>query len=89
MAINEHYDEVMDIIDKLFVYIFNGLNTTYGIATAESPCSMIGFLLVVLFMQHILQVCFDELHCFWATWTSKPSSVFKLQHAVIMVLTPP
>ena len=30
MAINEHYNEVMDIIDKLFVYIFNGLNSKYG-----------------------------------------------------------
>ncbi|DBA72743.1 TPA: hypothetical protein ACH3X2_010137 [Trebouxia sp. C0005] len=30
MAINEHYDEVMDVIDKLFVYIFNGLNGKYG-----------------------------------------------------------
>ena len=30
MAINEHYSEVMDVIDKLFVYIFNGLNAKYG-----------------------------------------------------------
>ena len=30
MAINEHYGEVMDVIDKLFVYIFNGLNAKYG-----------------------------------------------------------
>ncbi|KAL3148286.1 hypothetical protein ABBQ38_013752 [Trebouxia sp. C0009 RCD-2024] len=30
MAINEHYSEVMDVIDRLFVYIFNGLNAKYG-----------------------------------------------------------
>lgn len=30
MAINEHYNEVMDVIDRLFVYIFNGLNAKYG-----------------------------------------------------------
>ena len=30
MVINEHYNEVMDVIDKLFVYIFNGLNAKYG-----------------------------------------------------------
>ena len=30
MVINEHYNEVMDVIDKLFVYIFSGLNAKYG-----------------------------------------------------------
>lgn len=29
MAINEHYSEVMDVIDKLFVYIFDGLNSKH------------------------------------------------------------
>jgi len=35
MAINEHYDEVMDVIDQLFVYIFNGLNGKYGMYLAS------------------------------------------------------
>lgn len=30
MEIVEHYDEVLDIIDKLFVAIFNGLNKVYA-----------------------------------------------------------
>ena len=30
MAINEHYSEVMDVIDKLFVYIFDGLNSKHS-----------------------------------------------------------
>ena len=30
MAINEHYDEVLDVIDKLFVYIFEGLRSKFG-----------------------------------------------------------
>lgn len=37
MAINEHYDEVMDVIDKLFVYIFNGLNGKYGMCHGFLP----------------------------------------------------
>lgn len=39
MAINEHYDEVMDVIDKLFVYIFNGLNAKYGKLLAAMTAS--------------------------------------------------
>ena len=30
MAIHEHYDEVLDVIDKLFVYIFEGLRGKFG-----------------------------------------------------------
>ncbi len=30
MAIHEHYFEVLDVIEKLFEAIFNGLATTYG-----------------------------------------------------------
>ena len=30
MVINEHYSEVMDILDKLFLYIFDGLNHNFG-----------------------------------------------------------
>lgn len=33
MAINEHYSEVMDVIDKLFVYIFDGLNSKHSKST--------------------------------------------------------
>ncbi len=39
MAINEHYDEVMDVIDKLFVYIFNGLNGKYGTCLVFLPAA--------------------------------------------------
>ena len=38
MAINEHYSEVMDVIDKLFVYIFDGLNSKHS----KSVCIMLG-----------------------------------------------
>lgn len=30
MEINEHYDEVLDVLDRLFVYIFNGLQASCG-----------------------------------------------------------
>jgi aspartyl/asparaginyl-tRNA synthetase len=30
MAINEHYNEVLDVIDSLFVYMFKGLNARCG-----------------------------------------------------------
>lgn len=30
MAINEHYNEVLDVIDRLFVYMFNGLKSRCG-----------------------------------------------------------
>ncbi len=30
MAIHEHYDEVLEVIDKLFVYIFEGLRGKFG-----------------------------------------------------------
>ena len=33
MAIHEHYDEVLDMIDKLFVYIFEGLRGKFGAHT--------------------------------------------------------
>ncbi len=35
MAINEHYFEVLDVIEKLFGAIFNGLSTTYGACRDE------------------------------------------------------
>lgn len=41
MAIHEHYFEVLDVIEKLFGAIFNGLATTYGALTANvSPCTL-------------------------------------------------
>lgn len=30
MTIHEHYEEVLDVIDKLFLYIFEGLNSRFG-----------------------------------------------------------
>ena len=42
MAINEHYNEVMDVIDRLFVYIFNGLNAKYGEPCALWSCRLQG-----------------------------------------------
>lgn len=30
MEINEHYNEVLDLIDRLFVYMFNGLKAACG-----------------------------------------------------------
>ena len=30
MAINQHYDEVLDMLDNLFVYMFNGLKKRCG-----------------------------------------------------------
>ena len=42
MAINEHYSEVMDVIDKLFVYIFTGLNAKYGKALCSFDCAAFG-----------------------------------------------
>ena len=35
MQIYEHYFEVMDMIEKLFEHIFNGLATRYGEWSAE------------------------------------------------------
>ena len=32
MAINQHYNEVLDVMDHLFVYMFNGLNKRCGAA---------------------------------------------------------
>ena len=34
MAIDEHYSEVLDVLDRLFVYIFSGLRSKYG-----TPCA--------------------------------------------------
>lgn len=30
MAIDEHYNEVLDVLDRLFVYIFSGLRAKFG-----------------------------------------------------------
>ena len=30
MAIDEHYSEVLDVLDRLFVYIFSGLRAKFG-----------------------------------------------------------
>ena len=38
MAIHEHYDEVLDVIDKLFVYIFEGLRGKFGAHTIAIGC---------------------------------------------------
>ena len=35
MEINEHYDEVLDLLDRLFVYMFTGLQASCG---APFPC---------------------------------------------------
>ncbi len=35
MAIHEHYDEVLDVIDKLFVYIFEGLRSKFGASASH------------------------------------------------------
>lgn len=34
MAIDEHYNEVLDVLDRLFVYMFSGLRSKYGGAPA-------------------------------------------------------
>ena len=36
MAIHEHYDEVLDVIDKLFVYIFEGLRSKFGAGAVKT-----------------------------------------------------
>ena len=36
MVINEHYSEVMDILDRLFLYIFDGLNHKFGEPAAHA-----------------------------------------------------
>lgn len=36
MAINEHYNEVLDVLDSLFVYMFNGLKSR----CSEFSCRM-------------------------------------------------
>lgn len=40
MAINEHYNEVLDVLDRLFVYMFNGLKSRCGekFCRATSAC---------------------------------------------------
>lgn len=40
MAIHEHYYEVLDVIEKLFEAIFNGLATTYGAWGGAEWCSV-------------------------------------------------
>ncbi len=40
MCIHEHYEEVLEIIDKLFIYIFEGLNHKFG-ATPSICCDMV------------------------------------------------
>lgn len=30
MAIDEHYNEVLDVLDRLFVYMFSGLRSKFG-----------------------------------------------------------
>ena len=34
MAINQHYNEVLDMLDHLFVYMFNGLKKHCGVPSA-------------------------------------------------------
>ena len=57
MAINEHYDEVMDVIDKLFVYIFNGLNSKYGMYFAFLPAARQKIALLLLKRLPCCSVC--------------------------------
>ena len=38
MAIFEHYNEVLDIIDRLFVYMFNGINSRCGKHRLQGYC---------------------------------------------------
>eukprot|EP00891_Asterochloris_glomerata_P001357 jgi/Astpho2/1357/Aster-06218 len=48
MVINEHYSEVMDILDKLFLYIFDGLNHNFGhdlkVISHQYPCEPLQYL---------------------------------------------
>lgn len=37
MAIDSHYSEVMDVIDRLFVYMFNGINSRCGGHSRAAP----------------------------------------------------
>lgn len=52
MAINEHYSEVMDVIDKLFVYIFDGLNSKHS--KYSMPCIIQLHLFVFRAVPHAL-----------------------------------
>lgn len=45
MAINEHYSEVMDVINKLFVYIFDGLNSKHSKSTFPGVACVLAMLL--------------------------------------------
>ena len=41
MAIHEHYMEVLDVLDQLFIYIFDGLNQRYKCAPKPNPSTLI------------------------------------------------
>ena len=38
MAIHEHYFELLDVIEALFIYIFENLNSRYGDPPSHPRC---------------------------------------------------
>ncbi len=69
MAIHEHYDEVLEMIDKLFVYIFEGLRGKFGALSRKRACPSIGLVGVCAgFVGETTQVglmqCVPTLDCF-------------------------
>lgn len=62
MAINEHYSEVMDVIDKLFVYIFTGLNAKYGKALCSLTVLLLGGSPAMLLQPALLFISEGQLY---------------------------
>lgn len=56
MAIHEHYDEALDVIDALFVSIFDGLNERWGkeleVVRAQYPAPPLRYLRTTLRLTH-------------------------------------
>ena len=60
MAINEHYNEVLDVLDRLFVYMFSGLKSRCGWYSCPQilpNCRRIPTLVVPILNNLLLRAC--------------------------------